>query len=62
MEMVGVKDFVDHRKGVQKIELKNQKCVWKALVKSKSQAFSNFMFGFGRENWRYFGYDFLFKI
>jgi hypothetical protein len=48
-KMVGVKDFVDHRKGVQKIELKKQQGVWKALVKSKSQVFSNFMFGFGRE-------------
>jgi hypothetical protein len=61
-KMVGVKDFVDRKKGVQKIELKKQEGVWKALVKSKSQVFSNFMFGFGRENLRYFGYDFLFKI
>ncbi len=35
-KMIGVKDFVDHRKGVQKIELKKQEGVWKALVKSKS--------------------------
>ncbi len=35
-KMIGVKDFVDHRKGVQKIELKKQEGVWKALVNSKS--------------------------
>jgi hypothetical protein len=34
--MIGVKDFVDHRKGVQKIQLKKQEGVWNALVKSKS--------------------------
>jgi hypothetical protein len=35
-KMIGVKDFVDCRKGVQKLELKKQEGVWKALEKSKS--------------------------
>jgi hypothetical protein len=35
-KMIGGEDFVDHRKGVQKIQLKKQEGVWKALVKSKS--------------------------